>query len=175
MRLFVGLPVPSDLAQALVRFTQNIELPKARRTPPENIHLTLVFLGEVVESVVPAIERELSQLAFYPFQLRLTALNTFPRAGILFAEVEPARALLQLQARIAESMVRCGFAPEDRPYHPHLTLARFRGPLQRKDSVLPASLQRNFPGDSVNLYRSRLGAGGSHYEVIVRQNATESE
>jgi 2'-5' RNA ligase len=175
MRLFIGLPVPPELARALVRFTQSMEIPKTPLTPPENIHLTLVFLGEVAELTVPLIDRELSELTFAPFHLQLTGLSTFQRAGVLFAEIEPARALLQLQARVAASMARCGFAPEDRPYHPHLTLARFRGPLRRKVSVLPASLQRGFPVDAVNLYRSSLSPNGSHYEVLVRRSATRSE
>lgn len=175
MRLFVGLPVPSELAQALVRFAQKIELPKARRTPPENIHLTLVFLGEVAEPVLPSIERELSELRFAPFRLTLTGLSTFPRAGVLFAQVEPASALLQLQAMVAEGMACCGFAPEDRPYHPHLTLARFRGSLRLSQYALPASLQRSFRADAVNLYRSKSIPTGAAYEVLIRRNATKSE
>lgn len=175
MRLFVGLPVPSALAQALVRFTQKIELPEARRTPPENIHLTLVFLGEAAESAVPSIERELSKLTFASLQLKLTDLNTFPRAGVLFGEVEPSPALLQLQATVAESMARCGFAQESRPYHPHLTLARFRGPLRLSKHVLPASLQRSFRVGTINLYRSKLSPNGAHYEVLVQRNTSRPE
>ena len=49
MRLFLSLPIPPELAQALTRLTRAIELPKGRRTAPENLHLTLVFLGEVAE------------------------------------------------------------------------------------------------------------------------------
>ena len=98
MRLFLGLPIPHELAQTLTRLTQGIELPKGRWTAPENIHLTLVFLGEVAEPTLPHIEQELSKLNFASFPLKLTSLNTFPRAGVLFAGIEPARLLLHLQA-----------------------------------------------------------------------------
>ena len=175
MRLFVGLPVPSELAQALVRFTQKIELPKARRTPPENVHLTLVFLGEVAEPVLPSIERELSELTFAPIRLNLIGLSTFPRAGVLFAEVEPSPALLQLQAKVVEGMARCGLAWEDRPYHPHLTLARFRGPLRPESNALLASFRRDFLVDTVNLYRSKLGPTRSRYEVLIGKKAGKWE
>jgi 2'-5' RNA ligase len=176
MRLFLGLPIPPELAQALTRLTRAIELPKGRRTAPENIHLTLVFLGEVAEPTLPLIEHELSELNFAPLQLKLASLNTFPRAGVLFAEVEPARPLLQLQAKVAAGMARCGFAPEDpkvRPYHPHITLARFHGPLwlNKSQHALPPSLQRSFTADTVNLYRSNLTSSGPHYEVLAQKEA----
>jgi 2'-5' RNA ligase len=171
MRLFLGLPIPSEPAQTLTRLTRAIELPKGRQTALENLHLTLVFLGEVAEPRLPSIEHELSKLNFAPFQLKLTSLNTFPRAGVLVAEVEPARPLLHLQAKVAASMARCGFAPEDpedRPYHPHITLARFHGTIRLSQSqrALPPSLQRSFPADTVNLYRSNLTPAGAHYEIL---------
>jgi 2'-5' RNA ligase len=184
MRLFLGLPIPPELAQALARRTQAIELPKGRRIAPENIHLTLVFLGEVAEPTLTPIERELSELNFAPFPLKLTTLNTFPRAGVLFAEVEPGSPLLHLQAKVAAAMACCGFAPENpkapeapeaRPYHPHITLARFHGPLRLRKSqhALPPSLQRSFTADTVNLYRSNLTPTGSHYEILAQKRATK--
>jgi RNA 2',3'-cyclic 3'-phosphodiesterase len=174
MRLFLGLPIPPDLAQTLTRLTQTIELPKGRRTALENIHLTLVFLGEVAEPTLPSIEHELSKLNFAPFPLKLISLNTFPRAGVLFAEVEPARPLLHLQAKIAAGMARCGFAPEARPYHPHITLARFHAPLRlnKNKQALPPSLQRSFTVGAINLYRSNLAPTGSHYEIVAQKQAT---
>ncbi len=185
MRLFLGLPIPPELAQALTRLTRAIELPKGRWTAPENIHLTLVFLGEVAEPTLPPIERELSELNFAPFQLKLTSLNTFPRAGVLVAEVEPTRSLLHLQAKVAASMARCGFAPENpeapqapeaRPYHPHITLARFHGSLRLNKSqhALPPSLQRSFRADTVNLYRSNLTPTGSNYEILAQKKSGKS-
>jgi 2'-5' RNA ligase len=175
MRLFLGLPIPPDLAQALNRLTQAIELPKGRPAAPENLHLTLVFLGEVAESKLPPIERELSKLNIAAFQLELTRLNTFPRPGVLFAEVEPTRPLLQLQAKAAAAMVRCGFAPKAHPYHPHITLARFHGTLRLSQSqrALPPSLPRIFIADTVNLYRSHLTPTGANYEILAQKKATK--
>jgi 2'-5' RNA ligase len=175
MRLFLGLPIPPELAQALNRLTQAIELPKGRPAAPKNLHLTLVFLGEVAESKLPPIERELSNLNIAAFQLKLTSLNTFPRAGVLVAEVEPTRPLLQLQAKAVAAMVRCGFAPESHPYHPHITLARFHGTLRLSQSqhTLPPSLQRSFTADTVNLYRSHLTPTGANYEILAQKKATK--
>jgi RNA 2',3'-cyclic 3'-phosphodiesterase len=178
MRLFLGLPIPPELAQVLTRLTRAIELPKGRWIAPENFHLTLVFLGEVAEPMLPPIEHELSELNFAPFQLNLTSLNTFPRKGVLFAETEPGRSLLHLQATLAASMARCGFAPErpeDHSYHPHITLARFRGQLRLSQAQrsLPPSLKRNFTASVVNLYHSNLTLTGPHYEVLAQKEATK--
>ena len=178
MRLFLGLPIPPELAQALTRLTRAIELPKGRHTAPENLHLTLVFLGEVAEPTLPLIEHEVSKLNFAPLQLKLTSLNTFPRASVLLAEVEPTRPILHLQAKVAASMARCGFAPEDpevHPYHPHITLARFHGPLRLSQSqhTLPPSFQRSFTADTVNLYRSHLTPTGAHYEVLAQKRSSK--
>jgi RNA 2',3'-cyclic 3'-phosphodiesterase len=174
MRLFLGLPIPPELAQALTRLTRAIELQKGRPAAPENLHLTLVFLGEVAEPKLPPIERELSKLTIAAFQLKLTSLDTFPRPGILLAEVEPTRPLLQLQAKAAAAMVRCGFAPDAHPYHPHITLARFHGTLRLSQSqrALPPSLPCSFIADTVNLYRSHLSPTGSHYQILAQKRAT---
>lgn len=171
MRLFIGLPFPVELASAISRHARTISLPNVRWTAPESLHLTLVFLGEVPEQTLTSIKLELGDLTAAPFPVRLTNLNTFPRSGTLMAEVEPTPRLLNLQQQIANRMARCGFSPEDRPYHPHLTLGRFHGSLRLTASQrrLPASLQHNFAADTVNLYRSTLTHAGSHYEILSRK------
>jgi 2'-5' RNA ligase len=79
---------------------------------------------------------------------------------------------------VAAAMTRCGFAPEDRetrPYHPHLTLARFRGSLRLSQSqhTLPPSLRRSFTADTVNLYRSNLTPTGAHYEILAQKKSSK--
>jgi 2'-5' RNA ligase len=68
-------------------------------------------------------------------------------------------------------MARCGFVLEQRPYHPHITLARLHHPvrLDPNDAALPPALQRSFGVDQVNLYRSRATPGGSRYEVLAQK------
>ena len=173
MRLFVGLPVPDALAQGLARTARALDLPNARWTPAENLHLTLFFLGQVSEDKLPMILGELGQLDFAPLELRFTQLGCFPRAGILFADLEPTPTLLRLQADVALGMVKCGFASDARPYHPHVTLARMRSPM-RLDSRLTAltsQLQQRFTVAAVNLYRSQTLSTGAQYEIIAVKRA----
>jgi 2'-5' RNA ligase len=181
MRLFIGLPIPAELANALARHARTISLPKGRWTPPENIHLTLVFLGEVAEQRLTSIKHELDELTVTPFPIKLANLNTFPRAGVFIAEVDPTPRLLHLQALIASSMVRCGVPAEDRPYHPHITLARFREPsrisslrLSNTERILSTALRRSFIADTVNLYRSNLTPTGPHYEILAQKKFGKS-
>lgn len=173
MRLFVGLPVPAELARALARLAASIELPKGRRTSPEDMHLTLAFLGEVDESLLGPIERELAALRFAPLQVKVTGLGPFPRPGVLFAQLDPAPALVRLQVRVAEGMRRCGFAPDDRPYHPHLTLARFHGRLKPVENQLDQRFSpwAGFRVEIVNLYRSKPSPSGVRYEILAQKRA----
>lgn len=176
MRLFIGLPVPAELADTLARHARTIPIPKGRWITPENLHVTLVFLGEVAEQALPSIKNELEQLNFSPFPIRLTNLNTFPRAGVLIVEVDPNQRLLHLQAQVVSRMVHCGFVPEERPYHPHITLARFLGSralrLSESQRTLSASLRRSFSADTINLYRSNLTPNGAHYEILTQTKSS---
>jgi len=102
MRLFIGLPIPRPLAEALARHARaTTNVANARWTPPENIHLTLVFLGEVGEERVPALLQALMEVEATPLRIRLTRLDTFPRAGVLFVDVEPEPKLIELQEQVA--------------------------------------------------------------------------
>lgn len=176
MRLFIGLPIPAELANALTRHARTISLPKARWTTPENIHLTLVFLGEVAEHRLPSIKNELKELDLSPFPIKFINLNTFPRASVLIADVDPTHKLLHLQAQIVSRMARCGFVPEERPYHPHITLARFHGSLRLSESqrTLSSSLRRSFSADTINLYRSNLTPNGALYEILAQTKSSIS-
>jgi 2'-5' RNA ligase len=177
MRLFIGLPIPAELANNITRHARTISLPRARWTPPENIHLTLVFLGEVAEQTLPSIKGELDTIKTAPIPIKLTSLNTLSRSCILVAEIDPTPGLLHLQSQVVSSMARCGLAPalreKARPYHPHLTLARSREPLRLNNTqrTLPASLQRTFPADTINLFRSLPTPTGSHYEVLAQKHS----
>jgi 2'-5' RNA ligase len=78
-------------------------------------------------------------------------------------------------------MVRCGFSPKEaeapespRPYHPHITLARFHGSLRLSQiqRALPSSLQRTFTADAVNLYRSHVTPTGANYQILAQKKST---
>ncbi|MBS1813699.1 MAG: RNA 2',3'-cyclic phosphodiesterase [Acidobacteria bacterium] len=163
MRLFIGIPVPEEIALALSHIADPVAS-HARRVPPENMHITLSFLGEVQEEKLAGIIDELTELHHAPFNITLTRLATFP--GVFHAEVQPSPALLQLHEDVIARMDRCGFSPEQRRYHAHITLARSRDRFRGASQIPFQPLQ--FTADTVVLYRSHLGGSGARYQHLHR-------
>ena len=127
-RLFIALPLPEAVRLQLTLMAGGV--PGARWTPPEHMHLTLRFLGDVDDPAGDDLADALGMIAAEPFALRLAGVGQFGdrrRARVLWAGVEACAELLALQAAIESLVVRLGHAPESRRYHPHVTLARMKG------------------------------------------------
>src|SRR5690606_558822 len=104
-----------------------------RVVPPENWHLTLRFLGATPASAAARVVEELEAAPLgAPFEIRLGALGAFPRparATVLWMGLRAGEGPLgDLAAAVEVAVRRAGIAPEDRPFSPHLTLARLRSP-----------------------------------------------
>jgi 2'-5' RNA ligase len=125
-RLFVALPVPEEIADALMPLQSGV--PDARWMPPENFHVTLCFAGEVPGGTMRDFEEELSDIAGPRFALALAGVGQFssgkqPRA--LVATVERSDRLDWLQQKVATVARNSGIELERRKFRPHVTLARF--------------------------------------------------
>lgn len=179
MRLFVAIELPARLTERLARRVEGVrpELPPARWVPARNLHLTLRFLGEVEEGRVEPLAGSLAPAfaASPPLELELRDAGAFPPsrpARVVWVGLDGCRELVELQRRVAEAADRTlGLAPERRPYHPHLTLARCRRPwprraVERWSRALSGRLGDPFRVERGVLMRSRLGAGGARYSVI---------
>jgi len=100
-------------------------------------------------------------------------IGAFGRAGILHVEVEPTPELLELERRVTAATSQCGFTREDRPYRPHITLARRRARSSRNGiaSTAEKSLELKpftvFTAAEFALYESFLG-GAARYEIRER-------
>lgn len=161
MRLFVGVPVAVEVADALSAAAD--KLPNGYlRTAPENMHITLSFLGETPEQQIPSLITELDGVRHPHFTIKVAGIGTFP--GVVFAKVESSPALEKLAADARDRMARCGFPPERRPYRPHITLARARVRALRTPELPLVPLQ--FEAGQFVLYRSLLGSPGAHYQQM---------
>lgn len=93
-----------------------------------NLHLTLVFLGELSEAELKILTSGLQRFEFPKFRLAISGLGTFPEVGeprILWAGINKSLPLLNLQKQLNQELVKLiGYQPEDRDYSPHVTLAR---------------------------------------------------
>ena len=167
-RLFVALDIPDEIRRQLGAMTSG--LPGAKWTRPENLHLTLRFIGEVDRAARDDVESALSRLLVPAFSLSLEGLGHWESKGkprVLWAGVTPSDALEHLQHRIETAVVSAGQPPERRRFKPHVTLARLAG---TSDAQLSEWLGRTrlaqtapFEVGSFTLYRSFLKKDGPVY------------
>jgi RNA 2',3'-cyclic 3'-phosphodiesterase len=179
MRLFVALPVPEPSRRDLRRRVDGVRdrLPRARWTDLDNVHLTLLFLGETAEGEVPAFTAALREtfVRHPPLDLRLSSGGTFPPgrpARVAWVGVEAPEELTDLQAGITEAAVATlGFTPEEREFHPHVTLARCPDPW-RRDAVdkfttaFTGPIGPPFVTDRGILFESKLSPKGARYREV---------
>jgi 2'-5' RNA ligase len=185
VRIFIGIEIDAEgrkRADAIIRDARHLldaEL-AIRWIPPENLHLTLWFIGEVAEPRAAAIQSAIAQpFDLPPFDLRLKGLGAFPKSGaprVLWIGVEQgADALRAIHAQLAVRLRPLGIEPERRPFAAHMTLGRVKGAREgvRKSEV--RALLHQMPGDAgtcriacVTLFRSRLSPKGAVYEPLVR-------
>jgi len=168
-RVFLAAPLPPDVRFALAERVAAMPIP-GKVGPPENWHVTLRFL-DTVDRVT--YERFLSGLARvgeqFSFPASLRDFGAFPnprRATVFWAGVGRGSSDLSLLNELAEeAAVSAGLLPEERPFHPHLTLARIRPPVDVRD-LLDEELDLGWRCDRVVIYRSHLGRGPARYEPL---------
>jgi len=128
MRLFVALNLPDELRLPLAGLARGI--PGARLIAPENLHLTLRFIGEVDGQQARDIDAALSRVQAPGFAVTLAGLGHFgnaARARALWVGVEANPALMHLRAKVDQALQGAGLTPERRKFKPHVTLARLGG------------------------------------------------
>ncbi|WP_448191743.1 RNA 2',3'-cyclic phosphodiesterase [Azospirillum sp. sgz301742] len=171
IRLFVALDFPDDVRERLVGLGGGV--PGARWNDAASLHLTLRFIGEVPGDTAADIDAALAEIEAPGFDLVLDGVGMYGssrHARVLWAGVERSEPLAHLQGKVESALVRCGLAPEERKFSPHVTLARLRdAPKERIGRFLEErGLFRAGPMriDHFTLYRSLLGKGGAVYEAL---------
>ncbi|MBW3570431.1 MAG: RNA 2',3'-cyclic phosphodiesterase [Gemmatimonadetes bacterium] len=175
-RLFVGVPL-TDTARRAIQEHLRRWMPDGvpgRPVPAANWHLTLRFLGATRTDQLAAIVRHLR--AADPgeaFQAGFGGLGAFSRprsARVLWIGLADGVERMRGLARTAEDAARvAGFAPEEKPFSPHLTLSRIQPPrdvTRAIERVPPLDLR--MPVQEVVLFRSHLGGGPARYEAVER-------
>lgn len=174
-RLFVAFDVPTPLLEEVHARTEELRsmLPGARWTPVANQHVTLRFLGATPGDAADLLRGLCADVAasHAPARLRLTTIGAFPkarRARVVWAGIADRSDLSgSLHAALESGARSLGFAPEERPYSPHLTLARLKTPAAVPEAAAGISFTDlpAFPLDELVVYRSHLSSRGAHYEV----------
>ncbi|MGC1869688.1 MAG: RNA 2',3'-cyclic phosphodiesterase [Acidobacteriaceae bacterium] len=176
MRLFIGIPLAASVIEELekVSMRHRVEGDGLRWSTPESWHITLQFLGKTSETQYVCVVARLRNLRSAPLPIELDDLGFFDRAGIFFAGVTLTPELLALQQMVTASTIPCGFVPEDRPYRPHITLARAKGRRNATGlETLKAKIRHQpkfsqFVAEEFLLYESLTHPTGSQYETRER-------
>ncbi len=177
-RTFIAIPVSNETRRQIMAIRQAIpELREnVRLVPPENIHLTLKFLGDTDEEMIPDIGRRIAALVadFTRFGFVCEKTGCFPnpyKPRILWLGVTEGFTQIQtLASQIELAMSEFGFQPEGRAFQPHLTLGRVKDP-RRPVAGLESFLKNKFnptnnPVENVIFYESNLTSGGAIYSRL---------
>ena len=183
IRSFIAIELPNELKLELIRLETRLKSAKqpwVKWVNPEGIHLTLKFLGNIAADMTGEITRAMEEAVqgISPFHLEVRELGVFPnlrRVQVAWVGISgEVDKLSQLQKRIETALTPLGFAPESRPFTPHLTLARLR------DQASPDERQRfgqliastkfevayTIEVDAISLMRSQLTREGAIYSRI---------
>jgi len=171
-RLFFGLEIPARIKARLLKTTA--EMSAAKWQSVEQIHITLLFLGDVEEERLSAVCEAARNIPLAPFELSVTGLGCFgqpcaPRN--LWAGVQPTAPVASLHSAIKGQMENLGLTTESRAFRPHITLARFKrqpGSVQGLLAEYGETAFGSFQVDQFVLFESEQGSGGSVYTVIER-------
>lgn len=168
IRLFVAIPLPELVRTQLTMLQSGLR--GARWIKPDNIHLTLRFIGEVRNDLANDIDTALSEIAAPPFELELGGIGSFARGKqphALWAGVAKSEPLLRLQAKIESALVHVGMAAEERKFSSHITIARLKEMRPNKVDAWVADhgafKTASFPVDRFALFSSFLKTEGALY------------
>ena len=169
-RLFVAIRPPESIRDLLIDAMDDSA--DFRWQDDEQLHLTLRFVGEVERPVAEDLAAALGSIRAPIFELRVHGIGRFEQrnSGALWAGVEPRGPLVALAAKVERACQSVGLEPERRAFHPHITLARWKG---RRGREVAQFLTRTrglasdpFVVDRFNLFESRLSRHGAHYTEV---------
>lgn len=185
MRLFVALDLDAGSREAIAReqerLRRSIQSGNPRWVRPEQMHLTLVFLGEVGGSKASLLQADLNApIALEPFDVVFAGLGVFPPHGapraLWIGAHEGGAGLVSLQRELADRVRRSDIALDERPFSPHLTIGRWKSsrPSDRRHALIHGTDRTvaRVHVDHVTLYHSSLSSAGSSYTELARANLT---
>lgn len=167
-RVFVAAPLPPEIRFALTERVAAMAIP-GRVVPPDNWHITLRFLDTVDRVTYERYLSALDPVGETAFPIALDGFGAFPnsrRATVFWAGVgRGSTQLAVLNEEAEEAALSAGLSPEERPFHPHVTLSRIRPPVDVRE-LLEEELELSWRCERLVVYRSHTGRGGARYEPL---------
>jgi 2'-5' RNA ligase len=164
-RLFLGLWPPAEVRAQIVSISRVLSLEGGRLIVPNNLHMTLAFLGDCDATRRECIELAAASVTAPVLRLNMAAIQWRRRTGIVWLTAsEVPEPLAQLVASLNCALVPCGHAPDSRPFRAHITVARNVRRLRGEPCVTSIEWYvRDYC-----LVSSTLTPRGSDYAVVKR-------
>lgn len=175
MRAFLCCNIPQELSKYLRQLTTH--LGEAKLTIPKQFDLTMKFLGEISDNLVPEIQKRLTQIRISPIEAHIGPIGVFSERIVrtVWVKVEPSEPLFALHTMVEESLLPL-FPPDDR-FSPHITLARVRGLKDRKTFLQSLSAIQveplSFRIDRLIFVQSTLTSEGAIHNHLFEVPLTE--
>jgi RNA 2',3'-cyclic 3'-phosphodiesterase len=177
VRLFIAIEIPPEIRATFAALLKELRAiaPQVKWVRSENLHVTLKFLGEPKSGKLSALQNVLASVrSGQPVNLQFRGLGFFPnerRPKVFWVGMESSPNLKTLAADIDSATHRLEFPLEDRPFTPHLTLARF--PVPNVPAKLQQAIQQNsaqsfgsLQTSEIHLIESKLKPAGAEYTTV---------
>lgn len=169
-RLFVAAPIPDNIKEKLLDLHLNI--PGAKWTSGDQLHITLKFIGEVDGDLFKDIRSSLLEIKAHKFLLGIKGVGHFPPGSspkVLWAGLNDKVPLIKLKNEIENTLEECNIKRESRKFSPHITLARLKNThinrVKEFLSVYSTLRMEDFNVDEFRLYSSKLYSRGAVHNI----------
>ena len=180
MRAFIAIPLSQQVKDKIEAAQDRLRKADAdvRWVRPANIHITLKFLGNIEDTIIPAVKSSLSSIlkSAFRFELEIKEINAFPNLAFprtIWAGIgQGQKECMALQKDIEQAMEKLGIESEARPFSAHLTLGRIRSDKNRQQLIDTLKKEKDFdPKTKVSagkivLFQSLLNSEGPIYTAL---------
>jgi 2'-5' RNA ligase len=188
MRTFIAIELPREIKDLLAKVQEELNSSQAdvKWVQPQNIHLTLKFLGEIEEKKIDKINKIIEDIAGEKkyFPIRISNLGAFPKINfprVIWVGIDKGdEEVKEIAKKLEEGLAKIGIQREDKPFSSHITIGRTRSALNREKLIqrlndLANKLQEEnleFVVKKITFFKSTLTPKGPVYEVLKETNLT---
>jgi 2'-5' RNA ligase len=185
IRSFIAFDIDNEQILSRLTEAQNIILKTGadlKLVEPQNIHITLRFLGDVTQNMVDKIDKEMQGIVFKPFDVEIKGVGAFPNlkyAKVIWAGIqEGSEALSRILALLEPRFRSLGFAPDSKGFSPHLTIVRVKSGKNKMELAKCVGEMNAFEfgrirEDCLRLKRSVLTPQGPIYSILKEVKAVK--
>jgi len=153
VRTFVAVEIHDDkVLDAITKIQSNFKI-KSTPVSRENMHFTLLFLGEIAEETVENVKKKLSSVSFKPIQVKFIQIGAFPnprspRVVWIGVDEVASKQLIDLASQVEKQLEPLGFK-SDKPFKPHLTIFRIKNKVEDISQTLEKFKKWDFGNDVI--------------------------